>query len=279
MFNKAYVEITNICNLSCSFCHGTKRTPRCMSAAEFNCIVERLRGHTEYVYFHLLGEPLTHPELPELLHIAASNGMNCCITTNGTLLAEKADTLINAERLYKLSVSLHSFEANCATGTLTEYLGDVWAVCSRLAQRGTICALRLWNDGGEDRLNGIILDFLRGKCGAEWSKTRMGGFKLAENIYLENASKFDWPDSDAPVQQVQFCHGLRDQIGILCDGTVVPCCLDAEGSIALGNIFEQSLDDILQSKRAKALYDGFSNRTPSEELCRRCGYASRFNLK
>lgn len=250
-----------------------------MTAAEFNCIVGKLCGHTEYVYFHLLGEPLTHPELPELLHIAASYGMNCCITTNGTLLAEKAAVLMNAERLYKLSVSLHSFEANFSEGALTQYLENVWAVCSRLAQHGTICALRLWNDGGADKLNSAILDFLHAKCGGEWSKTRMGGYKLADNLYLENAAKFDWPDSAAPEQQVQFCHGLRDQIGVLCDGTVVPCCLDADGSIALGNIFEQSLDEILQSPRAKALYDGFSNRTPSEDLCRRCGYASRFNLK
>ena len=249
-----------------------------MTASQFDCVVQKLSGHTEYIYFHLLGEPLTHPKLPELLHIAAQGGMNCCITTNGTLLAEKSDILMNAERLYKLSVSLHSFEANACSGGLNEYLEDVWSVCSVLAKRGTICALRLWNDGGEDRLNGAILDFLREKCGCEWSETRMGGFLLADNLYLENAARFDWPDSDAPERDVEFCHGLRDQIGILCDGTVVPCCLDAEGSIALGNIFNQSLSEILQGARAKALYDGFSGRTPSEELCRRCGYATRFNL-
>ena len=80
------------------------------------------------------------------------------------------------------------------------------------------------------------------------------------------------------LERVLAEEGLRDQIGILCDGTVVPCCLDAEGSIALGNIFRQSLDEILNSERAKALYRGFSNRAPAEELCLRCGYAERFSI-
>ncbi len=277
MFSKVYVEITNICNLSCSFCHGTKRAPRRMSCEEFALVIERLKGHTKHVYFHLMGEPLTHPELPELLHIAAEKGMNCCITTNGTLVGKCAEVLLGAEKLYKLSVSLHSYEANRSAVPLEDYLESVWSVAEKLARRGTICALRLWNDGGENALNAEILDFLRSRTEGDWQETRTGSLRLAENIYLENAAKFDWPDMNAPEYEVQFCHGLRDQLAVLCDGTAVPCCLDAEGEIRLGNIFEQSLEEILASPRAKALYEGFSNRKPTEELCRRCGYATRFN--
>lgn len=275
-FKKAYIEISNICNLSCSFCHGTKRTPRLMSVAEFDCVTDRLMGYTEHLYFHLLGEPLLHPDLAELMHIAAEKGFYCCLTTNGTLLREKADILLNAERLKKLSVSLHSFEANRASVPPETYLEDVWSVCVRLADKGVICVLRLWNDGGADTLNPAILGFLRSKTGREPEKARRG-YLIRENIFLENAAKFDWPDSDAPVQDVRFCYGLRDQIGVLCDGTVVPCCLDAEGDIALGNILTQSLREILSEDRAVQIYDGFSSGKPSEELCKRCGFASRFN--
>lgn len=276
MFKKAYVEITNICNLSCDFCHGTKRTPRRLSAAEFNCIMQKLQGHTEYVYLHILGEPLTHPELPELLSCAASYGLKCCITTNGTLLKDTEDILLNASSLHKISVSLHSFEVNGGSD-MRPYLENVCTVCKKLAENGTICALRLWNGGGADNLNGDILAFLRNEFGADWVKNR-DGFKLGKNLYLENAAKFDWPDVSAAPRNVQFCQGLRDQIGILSDGTVVPCCLDADGSIALGNIFEQTLDEILSGERAEALYRGFSQRNPSEDLCKRCGFAERFSV-
>ncbi len=277
-FNKAYVEITNICNLSCPFCHGTKRAPRTMSADEFAEVAQKLRGYTEHIYFHLLGEPLLHPELSEMLSIAAEKDFRCCITTNGFLIKQCADTLLGADKLYKLSVSLHSFEANGLSENLRAYLEDVWSVCEKLSERGTICALRLWNDGGANALNDEIHAFLREKTGLDsWPETRRGSRHLCGSINLENAARFDWPDINAPEADTRFCRGLRDQIGVLSDGTVVPCCLDADGEIGLGNIFTEELDDILSSPRAKALYEGFSNRRPSEELCRKCGYATRFN--
>ena len=103
-----------------------------------------------------------------------------------------------------------------------------------------------------------------------------GSYKLGERLYLEQAERFEWPDLSADPTGTTFCQGLRDQVGVLVDGTVVPCCLDHEGDIPLGNLLEQELEEILSSPRAKAIYDGFSRRQPPEELCRRCGYASRF---
>ena len=111
---------------------------------------------------------------------------------------------------------------------------------------------------------------------AEWVNERRGP-RIGQRVYLEYGDKFDWPDLTAPDGgEKVFCYGLRDQLGVLCDGTVVPCCLDHEGDIRLGNLFEEDLQDILESPRAKALYDGFSCGKAAEELCRRCGYARRF---
>lgn len=275
MFSKIYVEITNACNLRCEFCHGTKRSRKFMTEQEFAAVIDKIKPYTNYVYFHILGEPLLHPQLPQLLHIAAAAELNCCITTNGFLLPEKAETLLGAEKLYKLSVSLHSFEANETQLSLDEYVNGVLDVCLPLAAKGTIVALRLWNGGGADKLNGEILHILESRLGASRVPTR-SGYKLGERLYLENAVRFEWPDIGAKEQGTRFCMGLRDQLGILCDGTVVPCCLDADGEINLGNIFTQEPDEIIGSARAKAIYDGFSAGKPSEELCRRCGYATRF---
>ena len=99
---------------------------------------------------------------------------------------------------------------------------------------------------------------------------------MGEGLYLEQAEKFDWPDLDAPEAEVRFCRALRDQAAVLCDGTVIPCCLDHEGDIPLGNLFRQELEEILAGPRARALYDGFSRGKPPEALCRRCGFATRF---
>ena len=277
MLKKAYIEITNRCNLRCSFCPGTKRAPRTMTPAEFDLVLERLTGQVEYVYLHVMGEPLSHPQLAELLALAAARERKVCITTNGTLLARQTETLLAARTLHKVSVSLHSFEGNDGTPERErQYLEEVWSFAARAAAQGVIVALRLWNDGGADARNGEILDFLRSHTGDNWPEMRNGSFLLRDHLYLERAGKFDWPDLSAGESGAQFCYGLRDQLGVLADGTAVPCCLDHEGDIALGNLFTQPLSEILQSERACALREGFSRRRPSEELCRRCGFAARF---
>ncbi len=276
---KAYVEITNRCNLRCAFCPRTKRAPRTMTPEEFALILDRLRGRVSYVYLHVMGEPLLHPQLGELLDLAAAREMKVCVTTNGTLLSRQGKLLLSAPALHKISVSLHSYEGSAgAIGQERRYLEDVWAFAEQAAERGVICALRLWNEGGMEARNGAILDFLREKTGQDaWPEPRKGSFRLAERLYLERAEKFDWPELSAAEADTQFCYALRDQLGVLCDGTVVPCCLDHEGDVPLDNLFSQELDEILESPRATALREGFSRRRPAEELCRRCGYAARFN--
>ena len=278
MLKRAYVEITNICNLRCSFCPGTEREGRFMTAEEFRVLAEKLRGRVSYLYLHVMGEPLLHPRLGELLSIGAEKGFRICLTTNGTLLGKTADVLLSASALHKVSVSLHSAEGN-GVEELTDYLGTAWDFAVRAARAGIICALRLWNIGGAEARNGEILSFLADRLGAyplDLPQPRQGSWRLGERLYLEQAEKFDWPDLEAPETGTRFCLGLREQVAVLCDGTVVPCCLDHEGDVPLGNLLEQDLADILDSPRARALVRGFSEGKPSEELCRRCGFATRF---
>lgn len=282
MLKKAYLEITNCCNLSCSFCHKTKRTQRFMSETEFCILTDRLRGRVKYLYFHLMGEPTLHPQLPDFVNIAREKGFLPIITTNGSLLGKCGDGLLTAVP-HKVSISLHAPSANKAFAH-PSYLEDCIAFAKKGADRGCYIAFRLWNIGSEDESENVeILEKLHEAFDGEWTDVRTANVKrLADRIYLEFAERFDWPDMNTeefPIDTDAFCYGLRDQIGILCDGTVVPCCLDAEGDLALGNLFENDLENILDSQRAKAIYNGFSGRRAVEELCRKCGYAKRFSRK
>lgn len=279
MLKRAYIEITNSCNLACSFCPGTRRAQRSMSVDEFRLLARRLAGHVTYLYLHVMGEPLLHPQLEAILATAGELGFRVCITTNGTLLGSRGGVLLAEPCLHKVSISLHSMEGN-GVAQLRRYLEQCWAFAGQAARGGAICALRLWNIGGQDRRNGEILDFLAQQLGRSplaCPQSRPGSWRLGERLYLEQAERFDWPDLTAPQRDTRFCLGLREQIAVLADGTVVPCCLDHEGDIPLGDLFRQELADILASPRAAALYDGFSRAQPSEELCRRCGYATRFS--
>ena len=276
MPKKAYLEITNVCNLSCSFCHGTKREPRFITEKEFILAAQRLRPFADYLYFHLLGEPLLHPDLEQFFVISAELGYKVNITTNGTLLQEKEKVLLKASALRKVSVSLHCYEVNQLGMTLEEYLQACFDFAKKAAQKGIITIMRLWNKGGADALNNVILTKMHSFFGGEWQKL-YSGYKLCEYVFLEWGELFEWPDMEAQDFGTDHsCYGLRDQVGVLCDGTVVPCCLDAEGAINLGNIFNNSIEEIISSPRAEAIKDSFRMRNVTEPLCRRCGYAAKF---
>jgi radical SAM protein with 4Fe4S-binding SPASM domain len=256
-----------------------------MSIAMFATILDQLRDYSHLLHFHVLGEPLLHPEIGTFLDKCAEFGYRVNIVTNGVLLGECGDALLGKPALRQLSVSLHSLSEQSARFSLDDYIETIRAFAIKtLKQPGFAISLRLWNfNGGED------LDFqssVIGKICAAFShpKVRIDTLtpehplRLAENVFVNPAPRFEWPDlANKEYGNRGFCHGLRDQIAILVDGTVVPCCLDHAGSINLGSITETPIKDILSGDRAKRMRNGFAAGMVVEELCRKCSYRLRFN--
>ncbi|EKY27386.1 hypothetical protein HMPREF0216_01419 [Clostridium celatum DSM 1785] len=258
-----------------------------MGKEEFLHILKEVKPFTDHIYFHLMGEPLLNENIDYFLEESYKNHLKVNLTTNGTLLKKVEDKLINSKALRQINISLHSFEANEKTVELEDYINNVTDFITKARSNSDIiCAIRLWNMDNNDLkgangLNSDILKMLEENLELDFSigekLQETNRIKLKDKVYLNMAEKFEWPDIqiDSLGEEV-FCHGLRNQIGILVDGTVVPCCLDSEGNINLGNIFEKSLKDIVEDKRARDIYDGFSRRRAVEELCKKCGYATRF---
>ncbi len=284
-YKKVYIEITNICNLSCNFCPETKRQLKYMRKEDFTQVIKEVRPYTDYVYFHLMGEPLLNPEIGSFLEICYEKRLKVNITTNGTLLSREKDVLLNSPALRKVSISLHSFEVNEGTLKFEEYMANTTDFVKEASAKGIICELRLWNIESEgiqanNTLNNDIIKKLEQGLNIDLNQLttskECNNIRLKNNLFLQFAQKFEWPDLDRDiVDEEAFCYGLRDQFGVLVDGTVVPCCLDNEGSIPLGNLFEKPLGEILGSDRARKIYDGFTGRVAVEELCKKCGFAKR----
>ena len=96
---------------------------------------------------------------------------------------------------------------------------------------------------------------------------------INKNIFISINEEFIWPDlNNGYYNESGTCYALKDHIGILVDGTIVPCCLDSKGIINLGNIFEDILIDVINSKRYKEMLDGFKNNKKCEFLCKKCKY-------
>lgn len=286
MFKRIYIEIGNICNLRCSFCPPVGRKPRQMLSEEFDQVCRKVRPYTDTILLHVMGEPLLHPKLEKLLDIAEAYGFKTDITTNGTLLPAKGQILLNHPgTVHRVSISLHSMEGNDVSGRKLQtniYLENCIRFADQAAAIGIFSVFRLWNLDSDDKKgshqdNPLIEASLKQHYADNWEK-RYSGFRMARNIFLEYAGIFTWPEeSTAEEVQQGRCRGAVDQLAVLADGTVVPCCLDSEGRIPLGNLFLQDLPDILSSRRFTAMCDGFRKGVFTEDLCKKCTYARRFS--
>ena len=270
MIDRCYIEITNVCNLSCDFCPKHNRQERRMSAQEFDLVTDRLRGRAIFLYFHLMGEPMLHPLLPDFIRMAREKGFKTVLTSNGTLPV-KAMRLLSSLP-HKVQLSLHSHESN-GKGILADYIDKVMQFAIPAAEQGTCVVLRLWNQGGRESENEQVMQLLEKYVQKPWHE-RPDGYRLCDNLYLEFDRKFRWPEVEPPSNSPEgpevFCKALHKQIGVLSDGSLVPCCMDHNGDIRLGNLFTQSLDEILESPRAKAMIEGFRHHKATELLCRNC---------
>ncbi|GAB0170951.1 radical SAM/SPASM domain-containing protein [Lysinibacillus sp. CTST325] len=288
-FKKVYIEITSVCNLACSFCPPTARAKGLIKVEQFNKILDEIRPHTKYIYLHVKGEPLLHPRIDQLLDAAHEKGFKVNITTNGTLIKKNWEKILGKPALRQINFSLHSFDGHEGSENREKYLGDILDFVRASRDYKTIISYRLWNlqkDSVTDiaaRRNRETLEILENEYNLDYrieEKVQPGkGVKIANNIYLNQDHEFKWPSLLEPEDEGKgFCHALRSQAAILVDGTVVPCCLDGEGVINLGNVNEKSFTDIVQGERANNIVDGFSRREAVEELCRKCGYRQKFGM-
>ncbi|TMV49662.1 radical SAM protein [Paenibacillus mesophilus] len=286
-FKKIYIEITSVCNLACSFCPQTERKANFIKLEAFHRILDQIKPHTKHIYLHVKGEPLLHPKLDELLDASHAKGFKVNITTNGTLITKAGPKILGKPAVRQMNFSLHSFDGHEGSTNREKYLADIISFVREAVRHRVLISFRLWNlqkdniTNMERSRNRQTLEILEKEFGLDYKieeKVVPGsGVKIAEGIYLNQDHEFQWPSLQAPEDEGKgFCHALRSQAAILVDGTVVPCCLDGEGVINLGNVNNASFSDIVEGERANNLFDGFSRREAVEELCRKCGYRQRF---
>ena len=264
VLKKVYIEITNVCNLKCDFCIQNKRHKMFMSEEDFMKILHKLKGYTKYLYFHILGEPLLHPKISTLIKMAYENGFFVNITTNGYLISK----IHNISNLRQLNISLHSYDEKYHI-SLDDYLQSIFKVVDLLPT--TYISYRLWV---KNKYTQKILDILNEHYHTSIKMSDIEkNVTLSPTVFINSFHEFIWPDlENGYYKEEGNCYALRDHVGILVDGTIVPCCLDSRGTIALGNIFVDSLDSVFQSSRVHKMIDAFRRKERCEEFCRHCSF-------
>lgn len=263
---KIYLEITNQCNLNCLFCIQNKRPAKYLTLEEFKMILDKVENYTDYLYFHVMGEPLLHPNICEFISLASSR-FKINITTNGYLIRK----IHGISNIRQLNISLHSYD-NKYNISVEEYMNNIFNVIDSDEFKNTYISLRFWV---KNKFNNEIIDKLNEHYNISVNEETKS-YTINNHIFINNFHEFIWPDLDNDYYSTEgTCFALKEHIGILSDGTVVPCCLDSIGCINLGNIYSDSLDNILNSSRVKKMMDGFKNNKKIEDFCKHCHFIDK----
>lgn len=248
-----------------------------MSVDDFKIVCDKIKPYTSYVYLHVMGEPLLHPHFEDIMNVALQNGFKVNITTNGSLLENQMDVLLKYQP-NQINISLHDLEENISDAKINFYMKNLFHIVKKIS---TICYinLRLWNniDGTLSMFTKKCLNTVAESFNCELSTLNKAdleaGIHLSEKVYLKYADRFDWPNEEStPVVSSKTCYALKDHIAILSDGSIVPCCLDADAHLKLGNIFTDDIALIQKSERVVKMKEGFRNKIAVEEFCKRCGF-------
>ncbi len=289
-FLRTYIEISNICNLQCTFCPEVEREKKILSPIHFRKILREVLPYTEQICLHLMGEPLAHPDFAEILKICDEEKAVVQLTTNGTFLNKFGyETFFQSTSLRQINFSIHSFKDNYPNKDIRPYLFDILQFSREAltAKPELYINYRLWNLPDVDQAkeeNRSIIDYVCEYFQVPINETVDVAFKKSKNItgrvYFHYDTRFEWPSLSNPFQgEKGFCHALSQQIGIHADGTVIPCCLDKEAKIPLGNVLEESFESIVNGERLKKIREGFQRHHLVEELCQKCTYIKRFDKK
>lgn len=281
MFKKIYIEITNICNLKCEFCPETKRTKQYMTVEDFEKIIKKIYKSTKLVCLHVKGEPLLHSKLEEILEILEKYNLKANITTNGTLIKRNLEVLKKAKALRQINFSIHSIMENKSIDK--QYLKDIFESAEKL--ENTIISYRLWNlkNIKENDINSSIIEEIEKYYNIQNLKQQLienEFIEIKKNMFINQDVEFTWPNINQNIIiEKGRCLALKDQIAILVDGTVVPCCLDNNGDIPLGNILQETMEEILEKPKVIKIKKNFENGVITCELCKRCGFLKRLENK
>lgn len=269
-FKKVYIEICNGCNLNCDFCIKNSRQVKYIKRDEYEYIINKIAGYTKEIYLHVLGEPLMHKDINYFIDYANNMGILVNITTNGYLINKIKDN----KNIHRLNISMHSFNSRYGI-VIDEYIDNVFYVIDNLRDK-TFVSLRLWVKTENTKK---ILEYINKRYGTKILKIDNNKkIKISNNLIIDSFHEFIWPDiNNSYYNENGRCNGLIDHFGILSTGEIIPCCLDSKGIINLGNIYQDNLEDVFNSKLVKEMREGFLNNKKCQELCRHCGFLGGSN--
>jgi MoaA/NifB/PqqE/SkfB family radical SAM enzyme len=287
-FRKVHIEITNICNLKCTFCPPKIKPNGVMSLEDFDDINKQLKPYTKELAYHIVGDPLVLRNLNEYLDISLKHDLKVNITTTANKISSNDYNALMNKTIKQINFSINSYNANSHKKSLDEYLNPILDFVKYAQEKSHeyFINFRIWNldeSKSAREFNTQVFKKVNEYFNTDINiddvyTQRPKNIRIAKKLFFNFDEYFNWPSLENDfVSDKGFCYGLDSHFGILTSGEVVPCCLDQNACINLGNTNTSQLKDILSSTRVKTIQDGFKVGKVVEELCQKCEYRTRFD--
>ena len=285
-FYRVYIELTNICGLKCTFCPPKTLPTHTMPLPFFEHVLEELQPFTKELAYHIVGDPLTLSNLEAYLDITHQKDFKVSLTTSGYFLGQRDIKTLLHPAIKQINISLNSYNKNNMPLSFEAYMAPILELCElkNKTKKEVFINLRIWNmdaKESEKEFNEMLFALLEKVFGIPLHvktiyQSRPKSIRLAEKILLHFDDYFEWPSLQSNHYSQGTCQGLSSHFGILSSGKVVPCCLDKDGIIELGDLHVSSLQEILHAPKTLSMIHGFKNDKAIELLCQKCTYKDRF---
>ena len=286
-FNKVYIEITNICNLECSFCPTKNSKPAIMDLILFEKINKEVSSYTKELAYHIVGDPLTLKNLDKYIKISHKYNLKVNITTTGNNLKSSMFEILTHGAIKQVNFSLNSYSAIANKKSLDEYLKPIFEFCDYCIEykKEIFINLRLWNiDQGSSaklfnkEIYSRINRYFNINIDIQKVYQKGDNIRIGRKVLINFDEYFEWPQlSNSYVGDSGYCYGLKSHFAITVDGVVVPCCLDQNAIMSLGNMQDDTITNLLKSQRSLSIIAGFKNHKIVEKLCQHCSFRVRFD--
>lgn len=284
-FPRVYIEITNVCGLQCDFCPPKTLPNATMGLEDFIKVIQQIKSYTKEIALHIVGDPLILPNLNKYLKIVEENKLRVMLTTSGFFIEKHLFKDLFSSGIKQINISLNSYNKNAMKISLEEFLKPILDLCKfkMSEKKKQFINLRLWNINSlEDReFNESVFKILNGFFHSDLDYEKIflekpKFVRVEDKIRVHFDEYFQWPDLRSGINEEGTCQGLTSHFGVLADLSVVPCCLDKDGIVHLGDLKVKSLEEILAGARVEKIRKGFQEGRAVEDLCKSCQYKRRF---
>ncbi len=243
----------------------------------FEKVCKEVAPLTPIITLHVLGDPCKLKNLNRYLNVAKRFSLKVDLVTSGVYLHD-FETLLQ-DIIYQISISLDAGLDNHNKINQHRYIQKILEFCRYKFEKNSEVFLNLRiQDSTLDKHQNLIKPFLESfECVSLESLKTQDRARLFKKSFLNIQKTFKWPNLNAqnPLNQeskIPYCYGLIKQVAILSNGVVVPCCMDTQAHINLGDLNHMPLKDILNSQKAMAIKTHFLKGEALELLCKNCSY-------